>query len=57
MSKENELVAETEGVSRRGFLKGIGSGAVAASVAPAVLIGSEETSNADTIDEITQTYR
>ena len=29
MSKENELVEETEGVSRRGFLKGIGSGAVA----------------------------
>ena len=55
MSKEKELVVEEEGVSRRGFLKGIGSGAVAAGVAPAVLIGSEETSRADTADGITQT--
>ena len=55
MSKEKELVVEEEGVSRRGFLKGLGSGAVAAGVAPAVLIGSEETSRADTADGITQT--
>jgi len=55
MSKEKELVEEKEAVSRRGFLKGIGSGAVVAGMAPAALVGSEEASSANTTDEITQT--
>ena len=33
-------------ISRRRFLKGVGTGTVAATVAPAVLIGSEETAEA-----------
>ena len=39
-------------ISRRRFLKGVGTGTVAATVAPSVLIGSEETADAQTGDAV-----
>ena len=52
MSKEKEQNQETT-ISRRSFLKGVGTGAVAASVAPNVLIGAD-TAEAQTGEEITR---
>ena len=39
-------------ISRRRFLKGVGTGTVAATVAPSVLIGSEEAADAQTGDAV-----
>ena len=39
-------------ISRRRFLKGVGTGTVAATVAPSVLIGSEKTADAQTGDAV-----
>lgn len=39
-------------ISRRNFLKGVGTGTVAATVAPTVLIGSEKTAEAQTDEAI-----
>ena len=39
-------------ISRRNFLKGVGTGTVAATVAPSVLIGSEKTADAQTGDAV-----
>ena len=53
MSKEKEQTQGTS-ISRRSFLKGVGTGAVAASVAPNVLIGAETAAEAQMGDEITR---
>ena len=53
MSKEKEQTQGTP-ISRRSFLKGVGTGAVAASVAPNVLIGAETAAEAQMGDEITR---
>ena len=53
MSKEKEQNQGTP-ISRRSFLKGVGTGAVAASVAPNVLIGAETGAEAQMGDEITR---
>jgi len=53
MSKEKEQNQETT-ISRRNFLKGVGTGAVAASVAPNVLIGVETAAEAQMGEEITR---
>jgi xanthine dehydrogenase YagT iron-sulfur-binding subunit len=53
MSKEKEQNQGTP-ISRRSFLKGVGTGAVAASVAPNVLIGAETAAEAQMGDEITR---
>ncbi|MDE0467070.1 MAG: (2Fe-2S)-binding protein [Candidatus Poribacteria bacterium] len=39
-------------ISRRNFLKGVGTGTVAATVAPSVLIGGEKTADAQTGDAV-----
>lgn len=43
--KEKEQQQET-GISRRNFLKGVGTGAVATAVAPTVLVGTEQAAEA-----------
>ena len=53
MSKEKDQAQETS-ISRRSFLKGVGTGAVAASVAPAVLIDAETAAGAQMGEEITR---
>ena len=53
MSKEKEQTQGTP-ISRRRFLKGVGTGAVAASVVPNVLIGAETAAEAQMGDEITR---
>lgn len=53
MSKEKEQNQETT-ISRRSFLKGVGTGAVAASVAPTVLINAETEAEAQMGEEITR---
>ena len=53
MSKEKEQTQGTP-ISRRRFLKGVGTGAVAASVAPTVLVGAETAAEAQMGDEITR---
>lgn len=55
MSKEKEK-DQSQGtpISRRSFLKGMGSGAVAATVAPTVLVGAETAAEAQMGDEITR---
>jgi aerobic-type carbon monoxide dehydrogenase small subunit (CoxS/CutS family) len=53
MSKEKEQTQGTP-ISRRSFLKGVGTGAVAASVAPTVLVGAETAAEAQMGDEITR---
>ena len=53
MSKEKEQSQETT-ISRRSFLKGVGTGAVAASVTPNVLIGAETAAEAEMGEEITR---
>ena len=53
MSKEKEQNRETT-ISRRSFLKGVGTGAVAASVAPTVLINAETEAEAQMGEEITR---
>ena len=53
MSKEKEQNQETT-ISRRSFLRGVGTGAVAASVAPTVLIGAETAAEAQMGEEITR---
>ena len=53
MSKEKEQNQGTP-ISRRSFLKGVGTGAVAASVAPNVLVGAETAAEAQMGDEITR---
>ena len=53
MSKEKEQTQGTP-ISRRSFLKGVGTGAVAASVAPNVLIGAKTAAEAQIGDEITR---
>ena len=53
MSKEKEQNQETT-ISRRSFLKGVGTGAVAASVAPTVLINAETAAEAQMGEEITR---
>ena len=52
MSKEKEQTQGTP-ISRRSFLKGVGTGAVAASVVPTVLVGAETATEAQMGDEIT----
>ncbi len=42
-------------ISRRNFLKGVGTGTVAATVAPSVLIGSEKAADAQTGDAVAST--
>ena len=53
MSKEKEQTQGTP-ISRRSFLKGVGTGAVAASVVPTVLVGAETAAEAQMGDEITR---
>ena len=53
MSKEKDQSQETT-ISRRSFLKGVGTGAVAASVAPTVLINAETAAEAQMGEEITR---
>ncbi len=53
MSKEKEQTQGTP-ISRRRFLKGVGTGAVAASVVPNVLVGTETAAEAQMGDEITR---
>ncbi len=53
MSKEKEQTQGTP-ISRRNFLKGVGTGAVAASVAPTVLVGAETAAEAQMGDKITR---
>ena len=53
MSKEKEQTQGTP-ISRRSFLKGVGTGAVAASVAPNVLVGAETAAEAQMGNEITR---
>ncbi|MCE2394858.1 twin-arginine translocation signal domain-containing protein [Candidatus Poribacteria bacterium] len=53
MSKEKDQTQDTT-ISRRSFLKGVGTGAVAASVAPNVLIGAETAAEAQMGEEITR---
>ena len=53
--KRKRISGRKRGGFPSGFLKGIGSGAVVAGMAPAALVGSEEASSANTTDEITQT--
>ncbi len=53
MSKEKEQTQGTP-ISRRSFLKGVGTGAVAASVVPNVLVGTETAAEAQMGDEITR---
>ena len=53
MSKEKEQTQGTP-ISRRSFLKGVGTGAVAASVVPNVLVGAETAAEAQMGDEITR---
>ena len=53
MSKEKEQTQGTP-ISRRRFLKGVGTGAVAASVVPNVLVGAETAAEAQMGDEITR---
>ncbi|MCH8293351.1 twin-arginine translocation signal domain-containing protein [Candidatus Poribacteria bacterium] len=42
------------GISRRNFLKGMGTGAVAATVAPTVLVGAPKSAEAQTSEEISR---
>ena len=42
------------GISRRNFLKGMGTGAVAATVAPTVLVGAQKSAEAQTGEEISR---
>ncbi len=42
------------GISRRSFLKGMGTGAVAATVAPTVLVGAQKSAEAQTGEEISR---
>ena len=44
-------------ISRRNFLKGVGTGTVAATVAPSVLIGNEKTADAQTEDAASATIQ
>ena len=54
MAKEKERDQKSESViSRRGFLKGMGTGAVAATVAPTALVGTEKSANAEMGEAIT----
>lgn len=48
---DKEKKQETN-ISRRNFLKGVGTGTVAATVAPSVLIGSEKAADAQTGDAV-----
>ena len=52
--KEKEQQKET-GISRRSFLKGVGTGAVATAVAPVVLVGTEQAAEAQMGDEMSRT--
>ena len=55
MSKEKDRDQTQEtSISRRSFLKGVGTGAVAASVAPSVLINAETAAEAQMGEEITR---
>ena len=55
MSKERDKDQNKESViSRRSFLKGVGTGAVAATVAPGVLVSAEKSVEAQMGQEITQ---
>ena len=52
MSKEKDQAQNKESpISRRSFLKGVGTGAVAATVAPTVLVGSEKLAEAQQMGE------
>jgi len=51
--KEKERQKGT-GISRRNFLKGMGTGAVAATVAPTVLVGAQKSAEAQTGEEISR---
>jgi len=51
--KEKERQKGT-GISRRNFLKGMGTGAVAATVAPTVLVGAPKSAEAQTSEEISR---
>ena len=52
--KEKEQQKKT-GISRRSFLKGVGTGAVATAVVPAVLVGTEKSAEAQMGDEMSRT--
>jgi aerobic-type carbon monoxide dehydrogenase small subunit (CoxS/CutS family) len=52
--KEKEQQKQT-GISRRSFLKGVGTGAVATAVVPAVLVGTEKSAEAQMGDEMSRT--
>ncbi|MCZ6677624.1 MAG: (2Fe-2S)-binding protein [Candidatus Poribacteria bacterium] len=55
MAKEREKEQSKEtAISRRDFLKGMGTGAVAATVAPIVLVGTEKSAEAQMGEEITR---
>ena len=55
MGKEKDLDGNKESViSRRGFLKGMGTGAVAATVAPTALVGTEKSADAEMGEAITR---
>ena len=51
--KEKERQKGT-GISRRNFLKGMGTGAVAATVVPTVLVGAQKSAEAQTGEEISR---
>ena len=51
--KEKEQQKKT-GISRRSFLKGVGTGAVATAVVPAVLVGTEKSAEAQMGDEMSR---
>ena len=57
MPKEKEKEKERQkgtGISRRNFLKGMGTGAVAATVAPTVLVSAQKSAEAQTGEEISR---
>jgi aerobic-type carbon monoxide dehydrogenase small subunit (CoxS/CutS family) len=53
MSTEKEKDQKGTVISRRSFLKGVGTGAVAVTVAPVVLVGAEKAAEAQMGEEIT----
>ena len=55
MAEEKERDQKSESViSRRGFLKGMGTGAVAATVAPAAIVSAESSANVEAGEAITR---
>ena len=48
MSDKDKEKKQGTNISRRSFLKGVGTGTVAATVAPTILVGDPETAEAQT---------